>query len=51
MGHNTDSYLERSTVDFIVPGEMELTTAVRSVSCSSAINKNNKDNFKDSKVN
>ena len=30
--------MERSTVDFIVPGEMELTSAVRSVSCNSTIN-------------
>ena len=29
---NSGSYMERSTVDFIVPGEMELTSAVRSVS-------------------
>ena len=35
------SYMERSTVDFIVPGEMELTSAVRSVSCGSTINKCN----------
>ena len=33
--------MERSTVDFIVPGEMELTSAVRSVSCGSTINKCN----------
>ena len=31
---NSESYMERSTVDFIVPGEMELTSAVRSVSNS-----------------
>jgi hypothetical protein len=29
---SNSSFVERSTVDFIVPGEMELTTAVRSVS-------------------
>ena len=32
-GNNSESVMERTTtVDFIVPGEMELTTAVRSVS-------------------
>lgn len=31
---NSGSFMERSTVDFIVPGEMELTKAVRSVSNS-----------------
>ena len=31
---SNSSFLERSTVDFIVPGEMELTSAVRSVSNS-----------------
>ena len=30
--------MERSTVDFIVPGEMELTSAVRSVSSSNKCN-------------
>jgi hypothetical protein len=38
---NSGSYMERTTVDFIVPGEMELTSAVRSVSCNSTINKCN----------
>nr|XP_040563886.1 uncharacterized protein LOC121114098 [Lepeophtheirus salmonis] len=38
---NSNSYIERSTVDFIVPGEMELTSAVRSVSCSSVLSKCN----------
>ena len=36
--------MERSTVDFIVPGEMELTTAVRSVSKSSSNMVNNNGN-------
>ena len=35
---NSGSYMERSTVDFIVPGEMELTSAVRSVSASNKCN-------------
>ena len=35
---NSGSYMERSTVDFIVPGEMELTSAVRSVSASAKCN-------------
>lgn len=35
---NSGSFMERSTVDFIVPGEMELTSAVRSVSSSSKCN-------------
>ena len=35
---NSGSYMERSTVDFIVPGEMELTSAVRSVSSSNKCN-------------
>ena len=38
---NSGSFMERSTVDFIVPGEMELTSAVRSVSCGSTMNKCN----------
>jgi len=37
---SNSSFVERSTVDFIVPGEMELTTAVRSVSskCNGNVN-------------
>ena len=34
---NSGSFMERSTIDFIVPGEMELTSAVRSVSCNNGL--------------
>jgi len=40
--HSSDSFAERSTVDYIVPGEMELMSAVRSVSCNSSMSKCNK---------
>ena len=36
---SSDSFPERSTVDYIVPGEMELISAVRSVSCNSSMSK------------
>ena len=39
---SSDSFAERSTVDYIVPGEMELMSAVRSVSCNSSMSKCNK---------
>jgi len=39
---SSDSFAERSTVDYIVPGEMELISAVRSVSCNSSMSKCNK---------
>jgi len=37
--HSSGSFTERSTVDYIVPGEMELISAVRSVSCNSSMSK------------
>lgn len=40
--HSSGSFAERSTVDYIMPGEMELTSAVRSVSCNSSMSKCNK---------
>ena len=42
--------MERTTIDFIVPGEMELTTEVRSVSCSSAIANKQKEQSMNEKV-
>ena len=44
---SSDSFAERSTVDYIVPGEMELMSAVRSVSCNSSMSKCNKTEAED----
>ena len=48
---SNSSFLERSTVDFIVPGEMELTTAVRSVSNPGMKCNGNANNAGDNKEN